>query len=404
VSRVSNSALTNRNYLIYLIGSTISLHGLWVYRVALGWYAWQLSQSELWVGIVAATQFAPAVFFGPIFGVLADRLDRRRAAIFINSLSVLNMLALGFLTALGQMDITLLAGLSLMQGFLDSAHTPVRMSIVPNLVMRIQLQNAIAISSVSFNMSRFVGPALAGIIISGFGVATAFVINGISYLALILAMVIIRLNPSPTAGRPRKHPWVELLEGARYIVNHQAIRSLLVVSALASVFGRGALEMLPVFSDSVFKGGASALAILTSAVGAGAVASGLALSRGSGWLNLRIIQTSLMLVGCLVVALGAFSSFIVAIVIVTLLGVTLSLCGIGAQILIQTLVEDEVRGRVSSFWGIIAFGGTSLGSLLVGAAAHFGGLQNAVIAVGVTCTAMTVFTSVRQTRREDGVF
>jgi len=404
VSRVSNSALTNRNYLIYLIGSTISLHGLWVYRVALGWYAWQLSQSELWVGIVAATQFAPAVFFGPIFGVLADRLDRRRAAIFINSLSVLNMLALGFLTALGQMDITLLAGLSLMQGFLDSAHTPVRMSIVPNLVMRIQLQNAIAISSVSFNMSRFVGPALAGIIISGFGVATAFVINGISYLALILAMVIIRLNPSPTAGRPRKHPWVELLEGARYIVNHQAIRSLLVVSALASVFGRGALEMLPVFSDSVFKGGASALAILTSAVGAGAVASGLALSRGSGWLNLRIIQISLMLVGCLVVALGAFSSFIVAIVIVTLLGVTLSLCGIGAQILIQTLVEDEVRGRVSSFWGIIAFGGTSLGSLLVGAAAHFGGLQNAVIAVGVTCTAMTVFTSVRQTRREDGVF
>ena len=404
MSRVSNSALTNRNYLIYLIGSTISLHGLWVYRVALGWYAWQLSQSELWVGIVAATQFAPAVFFGPIFGVLADRLDRRRAAIFINSLSVLNMLALGFLTALGQMDITLLAGLSLMQGFLDSAHTPVRMSIVPNLVMRIQLQNAIAISSVSFNMSRFVGPALAGIIISGFGVATAFVINGISYLALILAMVIIRLNPSPTAGRPRKHPWVELLEGARYIVNHQAIRSLLVVSALASVFGRGALEMLPVFSDSVFKGGASALAILTSAVGAGAVASGLALSRGSGWLNLRIIQTSLMLVGCLVVALGAFSSFIVAIVIVTLLGVTLSLCGIGAQILIQTLVEDEVRGRVSSFWGIIAFGGTSLGSLLVGAAAHFGGLQNAVIAVGVTCTAMTVFTSVRQTRREDGVF
>ncbi|HMB61054.1 MAG TPA: MFS transporter [Xanthomonadales bacterium] len=404
MSRVSNSALTNRNYLIYLIGSTISLHGLWVYRVALGWYAWQLSQSELWVGIVAATQFAPAVFFGPIFGVLADRLDRRRAAIFINSLSVLNMLALGFLTALGQMDITLLAGLSLMQGFLDSAHTPVRMSIVPNLVMRIQLQNAIAISSVSFNMSRFVGPALAGIIISGFGVATAFVINGISYLALILAMVIIRLNPSPTAGRPRKHPWVELLEGARYIVNHQAIRSLLVVSALASVFGRGALEMLPVFSDSVFKGGASALAILTSAVGAGAVASGLALSRGSGWLNLRIIQISLMLVGCLVVALGAFSSFIVAIVIVTLLGVTLSLCGIGAQILIQTLVEDEVRGRVSSFWGIIAFGGTSLGSLLVGAAAHFGGLQNAVIAVGVTCTAMTVFTSVRQTRREDGVF
>lgn len=402
LQRNPKSALSSRNYLIYLTGSTISLHGLWVYRVALGWYAWELSQSELWVGIVAATQFAPAVIFGPIFGVLADRLDRRRTSIFINSFSVLNMLALAWLTALGQLDIALLAVLSLMQGFLDGAHAPVRMSIVPNIVSREQLHNAIALSSVSFNLSRFIGPALAGLIIAVFGVATAFLVNGISYLALILAMVIIRLRPSPTADRPRKHPWVELLEGARYIVNHPAIRSLLVVSALGSVFGRGALEMLPVFADAIFNGGATALAILTSAVGGGAVAGGLALSRGSDWLNLRVIRIALTLAGFLVIALGAISSFPVAVVIAALLGVSLSLCGIGAQILIQTLVEDEVRGRVSSFWGMIAFGGTSLGSLLVGTAAHIWGLQNAVIATGVICIVITVLTTVCQTRRANG--
>ena len=113
---MTKSAITNRNYLIYLTGNTISLHGLWIYRVALGWYAWQLSGSELWVGVVAFSQFAPAVVFGPIFGVLADRFDRRAASLFINSLSVLNMLLLGLLALLGHVDILVLTMLSLMQG------------------------------------------------------------------------------------------------------------------------------------------------------------------------------------------------------------------------------------------------------------------------------------------------
>ena len=131
---MNNSALSSRYYLIYLIGNTISLHGLWIYRVALGWYAWQLSGSELWVGIVAFTQFAPAVVFGPVFGVLADRFDRRAASLLINSVSVINMLLLGFLAHQGSVDIFALTMLSLMQGVLDGAHMPVRMSVVPNLV------------------------------------------------------------------------------------------------------------------------------------------------------------------------------------------------------------------------------------------------------------------------------
>ncbi|HSG59755.1 MAG TPA: MFS transporter [Woeseiaceae bacterium] len=387
---MTRSALQNRNYLVYLTGNTISLHGLWVYRVALGWFAWQLSGSELWVGIVAFTQFAPAVVFGPIFGVLADRFDRRATSVLINSGSVINMLVLGLLTFLGHIDIHTLVLLSLVQGMLDGAHAPVRMSIVPNLVARPQLENAIAITSISFNLSRFVGPALAGVVIATWGVAAAFVINGISYLSLIAAMVVVRLNPSGAGEGARKHPWNELVDGARYVVTHRTIRSLLVLTALGSVFGRGALEMLPAFADVVYRGGAGALATMTSAIGGGAVIGGLVLTRGTSWLTPGVVRVLIVIAGCLVSLLGITEQLPIAVGIVATLGVTLSFCGVGSQILIQTLVDDEVRGRVSSFWGMIAFGGTSLGALVIGAVARLWDLQLAVGGTGLVCAALAI--------------
>jgi MFS family permease len=273
-----------------------------------------------------------------------------------------------------------------MQGILDGAHAPVRMSIVPNLVSREQLPNALALTSISFNMSRVIGPAIAGFIIAVYGVTTAFVVNGVSYIGLVVAMSLITLKPSSNAKELRKHPWTELTDGARYVLSNQSIRGLLLVAALSSVFGRGALEMLPVFADDIYRGGPKALAILTSSVGGGAILVGLAISRGSAWLTHRTIRLGLVISGLLVIVLGAINNFHVAMAVVASLGVSLSVCGIGSQILIQTDVDDQVRGRVSSFWGMIAFGGTSLGSLLVGTTAHFWGLQNAVIAAGVLCT------------------
>ena len=391
-NRVSQSALRNRDYLVYITGATVSLHGLWIYRVALGWFAWELSASELWVGIVAFAQFAPAVLFGPIAGVFADRFDRRAVSVLLNSLSVVNMLILGFLTSLGHMDIVLLALLSLIQGTLDGAHAPVRMSIVPNLVRKDQLHSAIALTSVSFNLSRFIGPALAGLVIALAGVGTAFAVNGVSYLAMVVAMLVIRTNPSPDATKDRKHPWLELVEGLQYARSHEAIRRLLILAALGSVFGRGALEMLPVFADTVFSGGASALAVLTSAVGGGAVVAGVALSRGTRWLSIRVVNAGLIVAGLLIVLLSVIDRLELAVAVAALLGVTLSLCGVGSQILLQTRVDDQVRGRVSSFWGMIVFGGTSLGSLAVGAAASIWGLQNAVIATGAILAVATLLT------------
>lgn len=389
---MSHSALRNRNYAIYLIGNTISLHGLWVYRVALGWFAWELTGSELWVGIVAFTQFAPAVVFGPIFGVLADRFDRRATSILINTGSLVNMFVLGALTATGHIDILGLVILSSVQGTLDGAHAPVRMSIVPNLVNPDQLHSAIAFTSVAFNLSRFVGPAIAGFVIAVWDIATAFLINGVSYVTIIAAMLIVRLNPQHDDGTARKHPWHELVDGARYAFSHDVIRALLVLVAMASVFGRGALEMLPAFADAVYAGGPTALATLTSAIGAGAVAAGLALSRGTRWLTVVVVRSAVVVGGVLIVALAAIENFVGAVAIVALLGVILSLCSVGAQILIQTQVSDRMRGRVSSFWGMIAFGGTSLGSLIIGASASAWGLQGAVAGAGLVCALVSLLT------------
>jgi predicted MFS family arabinose efflux permease len=306
------------------------------------------------------------------------------------------MLVLGALAAFGQVDIIVLAILSLMQGALDGAHTPVRMTIVPNLVDRDQLQSAIASTSISFNVSRFVGPAIAGLIIATFGVGAAFAVNGISYLAIIAAVSAVRLKPVGSRSKKPSDVWSELMDGVRYVLDHHTIRGLLIIIAVASILGRGALEMLPAFADAVFQRGSVGLAILTSALGVGAVATGLVLTRSTKWLNSNVIRVSVIAAGILIAFFGANSTFWLAVAVVTVLGVILSLGGVGSQILIQGLVDEDVRGRVSSLWGMIAFGGTALGSLVVGSASAAFGLQGTVVITGLLCGAAAFFSPMRK--------
>ena len=385
---MSTSALTNRNFLIYIGGSLFSLHGVWVYRVALAWLAWQLTYSEFWVGVIAFTQFAPTVVLGPAFGVLADRFDRRLAGALVNAGSVINMLVLAWLAWRSTMGIELLVLLSTIQGTLDGAYSPLRMAIVPTLVRDEQRSSAIALGSVAFNLSRFVGPALAGLIIATWGVGPAFAFNGVSYIGVIIALGLIRLESTGRKDKPAKHPWLELKEGAHYLFTHDFLRLLLLFGAVQCVLGRGSMEMLPAFADAVYEGGATALAALTSAIGAGAILGGIMLSRGTHWLTLGVLRIGLMIAGGFVVLLGIIDALPLAMAVVAILGLLLSLCGVGSQILMQTHVDDEYRGRVSSFWSATIFGGTALGSLLIGAVASAWELQYSVIAAGVLITMM----------------
>jgi MFS family permease len=386
----STSALRNRNYLIYLAGSTVSLHGLWVYRVALGWQAWALTESELWVGVVAFTQFFPMVLFGSVFGVLADRFDRRKASILINSTSTLIMLALAALTVAGLVDVSVLCALSLLQGMADSAHLPVRLALIPALVPRQQFQSAMAINSVAFNLSRFIGPAIAGVLIAVFGVAAAFAFNAASYLAILAALLIISTRPFRQRAEARSDVWGELKDGVRYVRASTPVRQLLGLVAMASFFGRGPLELLPAFAESVFRRGATGLAILTAAAGAGAIVAGIIISRGVVRLRIRYIAIGIAVAGCLIILLGVARQFWLGIATVAALGFILTVCGVGAQILLQSLIDDELRGRVSSLWGMIAFGGTAFGGLIVGAFASIWGLSATTLGIGIVCMLLTL--------------
>lgn len=384
------SALKNRNYLIYLAGNVVSLHGLWVYRVALGWQAWQLTESEFWVGVVAFAQFFPTVLLGSFFGVLADRFDRRRASIVINALSTAIMLVLAALTAAGLVDIYTLCALALLQGSADGAHLPVRLALIPALVPRRQLQSAMAINSVGFNLSRFIGPAIAGVLIALFGVAVAFAFNAISYLAILLALVVIDTEPFRQSEESKSDVVGELKEGLRYVAASTPVRQLLGLVAMASFFGRGPLELLPAFAESVFRRGSTGLAILTAAAGAGAIVAGLIISRGLVHLRIRYLAIGIAIVGCLIIALGVVREFWLGVATVVGLGFMLTLCGVGAQVLLQSLIDDRLRGRVSSLWGIIAFGGAAFGGLIVGAAASRWGLSVSTLAVGILCMLLTL--------------
>lgn len=388
--QTSSSALRNRNYLIYLAGSTVSLHGLWVYRVALGWQAWQLTESELWVGVVAFTQFIPMVLFGSVFGVLADRFDRRKASILINSTSTLIMLTLAALTVAGLVDVYVLCALSLLQGVADSAHLPVRLALIPALVPRQQFQSAMAINSVAFNLSRFVGPAVAGVLIAVFGVAAAFAFNAATYLAILAALLVIETRPFRQRVEARSDVWGELKVGVRYVSASTPVRQLLGLVAMASLFGRGPLELLPAFAESVFRRGSTGLAMLTAAAGAGAIVAGVIISRGLVRLRIRYIAIGIAIAGCLIILLGVARQFWLGLATVAALGFILTICGVGSQILLQSLIDDELRGRVSSLWGMIAFGGTAFGGLIVGALASIWGLSATTLGVGIVCMLLTL--------------
>ena len=377
--------VTNRNFAIYLVGSTFSLHGLWIQRVAIGWLAWELTESQTWLGIIALSEFLPIMFFGPFFGVLADRLNRRTVAFVANTINgVLAMLLFAFV-ALELIDIYVLFFITALFGIVSSAFQPVRMSLIPSLVPRELVSSAVATQSIVFNVSRFLGPALAGVAIATMGLASAFAINSVSYLAMLIALALVELRTTRSGGE-QSHFLAELKEGVAYTYSHADIRQQLIIVSISALFGRGIIVMLPAFADSVFGGDSGTLAILTSVSGAGAVMAGFCLTRlGSGERLLWSTVLGTVATGILMVLLGATSNYALGVAFVGALGFALTLVGIGSQSRIQTTVTESMRGRVLSLWATVAFSAPALGSLLIGSTADRFGLPATTIVSGVTC-------------------
>ncbi len=386
VSRV----LATRSFRIYLIGSTFSLHGLWIQRVAVGWLAWERTGSEVWLGLIALAEFLPTILFGPFFGVWADRLNRKMVAYIANVLSITLSTLLFALTAMGLIDIYLLWVITAFVGIVSSAFQPVRMSLIPSLVPRELLSEAVAAQSIVFNVSRFMGPALAGVAIATMGLASAFALNAISYLAMIAALLLIELRTKRSGGT-KSHFFAELRDGIVYTIQHAAIRQQLLIVALSALFGRGVIVMLPAFAGAVFGGGSSTLATLTSVSGAGAVVAGICLTRlGAGVRLLRWTVLATVVTGLLMVGLGVTQSYAAGIALVAALGFALTLVGIGSQTLIQTTVAEEMRGRVLSLWAAVAFSAPALGSVMIGAVAARIGIGTTTLLSGLLCSVLAI--------------
>lgn len=375
------SALRSKNFRIFLYGNTISVLGIWIQRLALGWQAWQLSESSLMVGLVAAMQFLPLLLLTPFFGVFVDRIRPRYGMIVMHCILMLIATVLGLLTLTDRMSIELLLLLSLFHGIANSAYSPIRLALIPDLVEQPQFPSAVAISSVIFNTSRFVGPGLAGTIVSLWGLGFAYIANAVTYLPVILSLLMIRTNRQrPQPAKDQKY-FAQLAEGLRYTRDHPTIRQVIIIAGVSIFFARGVLELMPAFAALIFAGGSKVLAALMAAAGGGAIMTSLIFS----FIRLHSHLHLAVLVGAIGTTVSIFLFALAdtiggGIAAIALLGFFSSMVSIGSQSEVQISVDDRLRGRVLSLWTLVIIGGPAIGSIVAGWLAH---------KIGSTYTLMT---------------
>jgi len=381
-------AFRHRNYALYAAGNAVSLIGLWVQRVATGYLAWELTKSGFWLGAVAFADLFPVVVFGPFAGVLADRHNPQRIILTCQVLAMAQAIALFGLTANGLMTIELLFGLTLFLGIVISFHQPARLSFIPRLVPRNDLGAAVAIGSVIFNGARFVGPAVAGGIITVFGVAPAFLFDAASYLVMIAALLAIKVAPPVRVARVRRGMLTEVREGLAYTVQSRAIGPLMLILIAICVLARPVFELLPGFADAVFQRGPAGLAMLTSAVGLGAISAGVWLAQRGRIEGLtRIALYCGALAGVAVVVFATTAWFPLAFGVMAVAGFSMVACGVGTQTLLQASVDEAMRGRVLALWGVVFRGGPAVGALIMGALSGPFGLAAPLVVGGILCIA-----------------
>jgi len=390
------SALSSRNYRTYLYGNVFSLLGIWIQRLALGWQAWELSQSAFAVGLVAAAQFLPLLVLTPFFGVLADRVQPRSGAIWMHLVMTLISGTLAFLTLAGRMSVELLFVFALLHGIANSAYSPIRLSLVPDLVSPARFPSAVAVSSVVFNLSRFVGPGIGGVIVATWGLGYAYLINACTYLPVVLVLYLIRIEHHREVSQVADGYFAQLREGLHYTRNHVSIRQVILLVGISSFFGRSVLELLPAISALVYSGGSGTLAALLSASGVGAVVAGVMYT--TGFLRLRLRQSVIagsFGVCAAMLLFGLAGQLAFGIVTVALLGFFTTFVAVGSQSEVQIHVDNRLRGRVLSLWSLVAIGGPALGSVVAGAlTARLGAQQTTLIFAGV-CIVLVLMLGVR---------
>ena len=391
-------AFTHRNYRIYAAGNAVSLTGVWMQRVAVGWLAWSLTHSGAWLGIVSMAEFFPVVFLSPLAGALADRRDRVGIIRVTQIAGSIEASLLAVLVYTGAITIELLFGLTLLLGIFNAVAQPSRLALIPTLVDRAALPSALAINAIIFNSARFLGPAVAGVVIAKLSVAAAFTVNAVTYVAFLIAMTNLRgIRALPVAAT--QGVLKASAEAYGYASRHPGIAPMLLLFTITTIGTRGFVELFPGFADSVFGRGPEGLATLTSTVGLGAIF-------GAGWMLLRPAVsglTALVLGNTLMISLAILGftltdRFTIALPCVFLAGTAMTITGVGAQTLIQAAVDIRMRGRIMALYGMIFRAGPALGAVLMGSLSERFGLRLPLAVGALVSCAFWAWTRLKQKR------
>ena len=391
-------ALRHRNFRLFFGGQSISLIGTWMTRIAMSWLVYRLTKSALLLGTVGFAGQIPTFLLAPIAGVIVDRIDRRKVLVWTQALAMVQSLVLAWLTLSHRITIAEVLVLSAMQGVINAFDMPARQSFMVKMVEdRADLSNAIAINSSMVNMARLIGPSLAGLLIAATNEGWCFLVDGVSYIAVIISLLMMRISRDQVQ-RATTSMIVQLKEGWTYVAGFMPIRSILLLFALLSLMGWPFMVLMPVFAGQILHGGAHTLGFLMGAVGVGSLASALSMvMRRSvrGLTKMIPIAAAVFGIGLICFGLSHFLWLSMLMMLVTGFGMMQGLTG--SNTIIQTLVDEKMRGRVMSYYTMAFVGMAPFGSLLAGALAHAIGAPRTVIVSGIACIAGAVWFTSRLT-------
>lgn len=372
-------ALSSPHYRLYACGHIANVFGWWGNRLGIGWLTWELTGSAGWLGIVAFAGMIPVTFVSPFGGVFADRYGHRQMAMIAGVFGGLVTLTLALLAIGGAVTVSILLGLSFLQGLAFGIEFPARQALIPQLCERENVSAALAFNATTFQVGTFLGPVLAGFLITHYGTGASILMFAFTNFWMALMILLIRFRPEPRDARDNPGFLSEIMGGFRYIAATPALRLLFMVSFTSGLLLRPYTELLPGFSDEIFGRGPEGLAALTAAAGFGALACGLLLVFRGRARGLVRIMLGGAICGSVVLALFATTDTLTSGVAVLAVAAFLMLgCHVGAYSLIQNATDSEMRGRVISVNVSISIGGPALGALTIGWLAEAVGLQWAV--------------------------
>jgi len=396
-------ALRSRNFRLFFSGQSISLIGTWMTRIATSWLVYRLTRSSLLLGTVSFAGQIPTFLLAPFAGVLVDRMDRRKVLVWTQALAMVQSLALAALTLTHLINIHEVLWLSVFQGLINAFDMPGRQAFMVQMVEdRGDLSNAIAINSSMVNLARLIGPSLAGLVIAATNEGWCFLIDGVSYIAVIASLLMMRVQVSPVQRAVVKMV-DQLKEGWTYVSTFIPIRTILILFALISLMGMPFVVLMPVFAAQVLHGGPHTLGFLMGALGVGALISALSLvirKSVRGLLKMIPIAAAAFGVGLVSFGLSHVQWLSLLLMLVTGFGMMQGMTA--SNTIIQTLVPEEMRGRVMSYYTVAFVGMAPFGSLLAGGLAHAIGAPRTVIVSGIATIAgaLWFFTRLKSIRKE----